>query len=179
MLTSIPVPSEGCMRQKRGAAASVLFLQRSAKQGFRSCLRSAQQGFTLVELLVVLAIVGLATSAVILAMPPRTSALMAERDALALRLAALRDEAVVSGRPIGLELRGSGYRFSVLRDGEWVQIVDRPFRSHMLREGVAAKPATLRFDSSGVPAGPPLLELRQGGQRASLRIEANGRVRIS
>ena len=54
------------------------------------------RGFTLVELMVVLALVGLAAAAVVLTMPPPDGGTRSEATRFAARVAALRDRAAVT-----------------------------------------------------------------------------------
>ncbi|MGB7480546.1 MAG: GspH/FimT family pseudopilin [Burkholderiaceae bacterium] len=84
-----------------------------------------QRGFTLLELLVVLVIVGLTLGAVsfnAVSSPHQVLQNEAQRIALLMQLA--RDEAIVRNRPIAFEAAGDGYRF-VMRDGNAWKPVDQ------------------------------------------------------
>ena len=85
-------------------------------------------GFTLVELLVVMIVIGIAVAGASLgldALRGRDAALAAER--LRWVLEASAERAQVRGRPIAMELLPDGYRFSALdADGRWVAFDEPP-----------------------------------------------------
>lgn len=91
---------------------------------------AGQAGFTLVELMVVLAIMGLAAAAVILTLPSQDQILRQEADRLAVRLAAARDLAVVEGRGTAAVISPSGYGFEQRVRGEWQMLQGRAFVQH-------------------------------------------------
>jgi general secretion pathway protein H len=91
---------------------------------------AGQAGFTLVELMVVLAIMGLAAAAVILTLPSQDQILRQEADRLAVRLAAARDLAVVEGRGTAAVISPSGYGFEQRVRGEWQMLQGRAFAQH-------------------------------------------------
>src|SRR4051812_10272559 len=78
-----------------------------------------RNGFTLVELMVVLVILGLATAAVVLSMPEQGGSVEAEAERFAARAKAARDEAIVQSRPVALTVDDGGYGFAQRRGGEW------------------------------------------------------------
>lgn len=86
------------------------------------------RGFTLVELLVVMIVIGIAIAGASLgldALRGRDSALAAER--LRWVLEASAERAQVRGRPIAMELLADGYRFSALdADGRWIAFDEPP-----------------------------------------------------
>ena len=143
--------------------------------------RRGEGGFTLVELMVVLAVMGLLAGAVMLAMPDPRGRLVDEAERFAARAVAARDLAVVEGRPVALRVTPAGYAFDRRADGAWVPIGERPFVSQPWREGTSALvPAAARatFDATGRPSTPLALTLVRGGERLAVAIEADGRVRI-
>lgn len=91
---------------------------------------AGQAGFTLVELMVVLAIMGLAAAAVVLTMPSQDQNMRQEADRLAVRLAAVRDLAVVEGRGTAAVISPSGYWFEQRTRGEWQMLHGRAFAQH-------------------------------------------------
>ena len=134
-----------------------------------------RNGFTLVELMVVLVILGLAATAVVLSIPEQGGSLHAEAERFAARAKAARDAAIVEARPVALTLDSSGYSFARQSGGEW-----RPGPRHAWAQGTAAEaaPATgTRFDSTGL-AEPLTLVLRRGGRQAAVRIGVDGNVRV-
>ena len=82
-----------------------------------------QRGFTLLELLVVLVILGILLGVVSLNVAPSEGQSMrneAQRIALLLQLA--RDEAIMRNRQVAFELAPDAYRFLVRDDGGWQPI---------------------------------------------------------
>ena len=88
--------------------------------------RCRQAGFTLVELLVVLVLIGLAAGAVLLTLPPARDDLDHAATRLAARLHWAADHAVLAGEPVGLILGPQGYRFVRYRLGQWQPVQDEP-----------------------------------------------------
>ena len=89
--------------------------------------RPHANGFTLVELMVVLAIMALAATAVVLTIPGEERSVRSEADRLAARLAAARDVAVIEGRSVAVHFAPSGYGFERRVSGEWQPLPGRAF----------------------------------------------------
>ena len=99
--------------------------------------RRKQRGVTLIELLVALAIVGLAAAVAVMSAPPPHGPARAEADRFAARLAAATDEVIVSGRTISLRATASGYSFDAYIGGKWLPVTgDAALRAHQLSKGV-------------------------------------------
>jgi len=79
----------------------------------------ASAGYTLVELLIVLAIVALVASVAVLNAPPPANDARREADRFAARLQAASQQAIMSGAVIGLDLSAQDYRFYVYDRGAW------------------------------------------------------------
>ncbi|MCJ7421074.1 GspH/FimT family protein [Sphingomicrobium astaxanthinifaciens] len=143
--------------------------------------RAAAAGFTLVELMVVLVLLGLAATAVVLTLRPADAA-RAEAVMLAGRIAALRDEAILRGRPTGLSLSPTGFAFEQYRAGQWAPLSSRRFDGRTrFADGVTARIAGerqgVRFDNLGMPSAPTVFVLDDpGGRTATVSIAANGAV---
>lgn len=94
--------------------------------------RHPQRGFTLLELLVVLVIVGIMLGFVTLnAMPSQRQALQNEAQRIALLLQLARDEAIVRNRPIAFEVDQYRYRFWIRDENNAWQPIEK---DDMLRE---------------------------------------------
>ncbi|HET7816203.1 MAG TPA: GspH/FimT family pseudopilin [Sphingomicrobium sp.] len=144
-----------------------------------------RNGFTLVELIVVIAVMALLTGAVVLTVAsPGGASDSATR--FASRLAAARDEAVLSGRPVSAWVSPSGYGFDQLRGGRWQRMAERPFEGADWDKGTAVRTATgtgegrmrVRFDSLGLPDQPVALRIERDGRAAGVRVAANGDVTV-
>ncbi len=109
---------------------------------------AGERGLTLVELLVVIVILGLASSLVLLNAPP--SRAVVERDAL--RLAAdvkvALDEMVMTGANYRLLIDAAGYGFERYAGGEWkTEGIDRAFQRAEFDRGVVA---TVEFNDAAL-----------------------------
>lgn len=87
--------------------------------------KSQQSGVTLVELLIAIFILGVATSVVVLNAPSAGQSVEREAKRLAARLKAASDEAVTTGTVVGFVASPSSYRFERYRDGAWEAIDSR------------------------------------------------------
>lgn len=110
--------------------------------------RAGERGLTLVELLVVMVILGLASSLVLLNAPP--SRAVVERDALrfASSVKIALDEMVMTGATYRLVVDAAGYGFERYAEGEWVtEGIDRAFQRADFDNGVAA---TIEFNDAAL-----------------------------
>lgn len=101
--------------------------------------RAGERGLTLVELLVVMVILGLASSLVLLNAPP--SRAVVERDALrfASSVKIALDEMVMTGATYRLVVDATGYGFERYQRGEWkADGVDGAFQRVEFDNGVTA-----------------------------------------
>ncbi len=101
--------------------------------------RAGERGLTLVELLVVLVILGLASSLVLLNAPP--SRAVVERDALrfAASVKVALDEMVMTGATYRLVIDAAGYGYERYAGGAWAADgIDRAFRRVDFDKGVTA-----------------------------------------
>src|SRR4051812_24052227 len=138
-------------------------------------------GFTLVELMVVLFIIGLVSAAVVIAMPDPRGALRGEALRFAARAEAARERAMMDNRPVALVLKEGGYGFEWRSGGEWRALGERPFVEQRWSEGTRAAMAggesRIVFDSTGF-AEPARLDLARGKERAEVEVTDGGRVHV-
>lgn len=100
------------------------------------------RGFTLIEILVVVALVAVITAAVLLSIPSRSTAELQRLEAnrLSARMTIAREEAMLRARTFGLRVEPDGYRFLQRRDAGWHGFADdHPLRHHRI-------PAVLRLE---------------------------------
>lgn len=91
-----------------------------------------QSGLTLLELLVVVAILALATTVAVFNAPPARSGAKAEAERFAARLVAGIEEAVMSGAPARVRMNPTGYAFERYDGEDWLEAGEgrlRPGRS--------------------------------------------------
>lgn len=101
---------------------------------------NGERGLTLVELLVVMVILGLASSLVLLNAPP--SRAVVERDAMRLagNVKVVLDEMVMTGATYRLVIDAAGYGFERYSSGKWgTEGIGREFQRVEFDNGVVAK----------------------------------------
>lgn len=139
-------------------------------------------GFTLVELMVVLAILALAATAVALTIPGEERGVRNEADRLAARLAAARDIAVIEGRGVAVNFAPSGYGFERRIAGTWQPLPGRAFQPRNwpsdVRFSVGGGPDAARvlFDRVGTSPTPQAIILSGGEAREIVRVSATGEI---
>lgn len=140
-------------------------------------------GFTLLELMVVLVIIGICTAGIGLGLgslldPGRQLRQEAER--LAQRLQVARDEARIDGRSIRWQADASGYRFSRREGGQWVTVQ----RDDLLRPqrwqttGIKALPANAIELSPEWIGTAWELGLSLEGRTLRLRDDGSGQLQV-
>jgi general secretion pathway protein H len=152
--------------------------RRGREDGSTPLGRTAEHGFTLIELMVVLVIVALATAAVVVALPSGSRGLRGEATAFAARAVAARNAAIVSGRPVRVVADAGGYRVEERRAGKWQPWAGKAGRQVAWESGTsAALDGAVAFDSTGL-SDPATLQLARGGRAMAVRVEADGGIRV-
>lgn len=118
--------------------------------------RSRARGFTLLEILVVLVIVGVIASFAIVSIGSRALDDRLDTEARRLHelLALAADEAVLQGTELGFVQTDGGYAFLTLKDGAWLPLDD----SGALRGRLLAEPLYLQLRIEGRPVKPVPLD---------------------
>lgn len=142
---------------------------------------SRPRGFTLVELLVVLALAGLLGAAVLLTVPGETQGFTREADRLAARLVRARQEAILGARAVVVTVDAGGHAVARRGPDGWVPLDVAPFAPVPWASGTAPVPADtamrFHFDPTGA-AEPAVLGLAHGGVRIDIAVDVHGEVDI-
>ncbi len=152
---------------------------------------AGQRGFTLIEILVVLVIIGIMVGLATVRYLPDDQATLADAGrGLALRLEQAHDQAVASGEAIAFSMESERYRFWV-RDAEdeWMQLEDDDvLKSQVLVTDVRVRALTVNGRALAVderllfpPTGsvaPFILDLALHAAQVRLRGDRLGRVRV-
>ena len=151
-----------------------------------------RDGFTLVEMLIVLTVMALLASAVVLTVDRGGRGVASDASRLASRIAAARETAIVSARPVGVWITRSGYGFDVRSGGAWRPAAQKPFETvdwpagtSVAAAGMAGRQAALSggkarlvFDNLGLPDSPMRLDLSRDGRSAHIAVMPNGDVKV-
>lgn len=143
-----------------------------------------EAGFTLVELMIVLVIMGLMASIVVLSFPDGSNDLEQDAQKFAARTAALRDNAILQSRPMAVQVTPSGYSFLERRKGTWSVMEDKPFRSTNWSNGVTADvgetgPLLISFESTGLPSDRAEVRLGHKDFARNILIAPMGDVQLA
>lgn len=141
---------------------------------------TSEAGFSLIEVMVTLMIVGLASAIVVMTAPPGTQSLDKEADRLATRLAAARDLALIQNRTVLIDLTDEGYAQRIRTFDGWTTPANNPPLSPWdagtsISHPTGRLPAAITFDAIGLTE-PTTLTLIRDGRTATIEIDAAGQV---
>jgi general secretion pathway protein H len=134
-------------------------------------------GFTLVELMVVLVIIGLAAAAVVLTLPERGGSLASEAERFGARAKAARDQAILRSRTNIVQVGQGGYSVAERIDGGWRTGSTFEWAAGTTPDLAGAAAGTIRFDSTGL-ADPVRLVLRRRGRQVVVDIANDGGIHV-
>ncbi|HEY5713229.1 MAG TPA: GspH/FimT family pseudopilin [Allosphingosinicella sp.] len=139
--------------------------------------RRGSEGFTLIELMVVLVIIGLASAAVVLSIPERGGSLVGEAERFGARAKAARDEAILRSHAIVLQVGRNGYDVRRRANGAWQTDAHYEWVEGTAPEIAGAASANIRFDPAGL-ADPVRVTLHRNGRQSSIDIAPGGAVHV-
>lgn len=141
--------------------------------------RPRRNGFSLVEMMVVLFVMGVLAASVVLLLPGDADRLRRDSERFAARASAARDEAIASGSPVALVVNGAGYYFEERHDGSWGPAQGRGLALTNWSAGTATSTgrARLVFDPVGLASSELRLRLSRGEAARTITIARNGTVR--
>lgn len=140
-------------------------------------------GFTLVELMVTLVLIGLLGTAVALTAPAMLAPEQGAAEQLAVQIGGARDEAILSGRAVRLQMDAEGYRFEQRDFERWQPLGHGPLSARRWPGGVqpvlpgGRDSQTFQWNpQGGVEPGTIDVRGRQGAARLAVGVDGSARV---
>lgn len=144
-------------------------------------------GFSLVEMMVVLFVMALLASVVVLMLPGDADRLRRESERFAARVSAARDEAIAGGAPVAVVVSEAGYYFEVRRAGAWSPAEGQGLSLSNWSDGTTVAVAVaggqtggrarIVFDTVGLASSELRLRIARGKAARSVTIARDGAVR--
>lgn len=156
--------------------------------------KRVEAGFSLMEIMVALFIVGLATSFIVLSFPRSGSALSDAEQEIARVLNDVKSAARTSGEPHGIRLEDGALDVVVYREGQWqrqtafrmrraewqdrvrIRRVDNTSSSLRESETDSETRPVIWFDGSGIAASTPF-EIASEEGRVRFELDLSGQIR--
>ncbi|MCA1661789.1 MAG: GspH/FimT family pseudopilin [Novosphingobium sp.] len=155
--------------------------------------QALRNGFSLIELMVVLFVIGLLASVVVLSLPDEGRALRDEAERFAARTVAARDAAISGARPVAVVVGRAGYYFEQRRDGRWQPLEPGRFGLVGWKPGTSASvvggageavagaaPERQRvvFDPVGLASSEARVRLAHGSRALVVSVARDGTVKL-
>lgn len=140
-------------------------------------VRRAERGFTLVELMVVIVVIGLIAGVAVLAIPEAGGGLRVEAERFAARAKAAQEAAVINSRATALRIDAGGYAVTRSEGGVWRDLSRHAWESGTQPDLAAGAQARVVFDATGI-SDPLELTLRRGEDRAQIVIDSDGDIQV-
>jgi len=141
---------------------------------------TGEEGFTLVEMLVTLVVVGLLTSVALASVPDARPSLASEADRFAARLVRAKEEAVLTNRTVEVRVTAQGYDFAAKRGGERSAIDGKAFAPVKWSDETTVAgqtPTRIAFDPVGL-ASPVRVDLVRERRRMRVSVGDGGEVSV-
>lgn len=156
----------------------------STKQPLRAPAGDPQAGLSLVEIMVTLSIIAVATTLILLTIPTR-HVFKQESDRLREAMEQAANRAMVTGQPVGLVVEGRSYSPAIWQNGAWRLLDSYHLPTNIFLRVDGKPPATLQKDEDPAPAvifdplghtAPVAIELSRNSVITSLTLLPDGSV---
>ena len=121
--------------------------------------QSTNRGFTLVELLVAVAVMGLLSATVMLTLPIGGDRARVEAQRFLARVTTAAQDSIMTGAPRGLAMDSEGYKFFWYHDGQWQPADGRAELAAVVWDDdvIVASRSSSSVGEEAVPALPPIV----------------------